>query len=93
MPIADLVDHRVIFLTTRLVDAIVLIEPRDDSVRRDRIHVELVDVVELRRFGFRGASHTAELLIEPEVILNRDRRERLGLAVDLNALLRFDSLM
>ena len=55
--------------------------------------VELVDVVELVRFGFGRAGHARELLVEPEVILNRDRREGLRFAVDLHAFLRFDRLV
>ena len=37
--------------------------------------------------------HAGELVIEPEVILNRDRGERLRLAIDLHAFLRFDRLV
>ncbi len=34
-----------------------------------------------------------ELLVEAEVVLNRDRGERLGLAVDLHAFLGFHGLV
>ncbi len=63
------------------------------AVRRDDVHVQLVDVVELGGLGFRGAGHAGELLVEAEVILNRDRRERLRLAIDLHAFLGFHRLV
>ena len=66
---------------------------RHRPVRRDHVDVEFVDVVELGGFGFRGAGHAGELLIEPEIILDRDRRERLRLAIDLHAFLRFHRLV
>ncbi len=45
------------------------------------------------RFGLGRAGHARELLIKPEIILNGDRRERLRLAIDLDAFLRFHRLM
>ena len=55
--------------------------------------VELVDVVELCGFRLGGAGHARQLLVKAEVILNRDRRQRLRFAIDLNAFLRFDRLV
>ena len=49
--------------------------------------------MELIRFGLGRAGHAGELLIKPEIILNRDRGQRLRLAIDLHAFLRFDRLM
>src|SRR5437016_3669761 len=56
-------------------------------VGRDRHHVELVDLPELVRLGHRGAGHPGELLVEAEVILQRDRGEGLRLLLDLHAVL------
>ena len=93
MAILDLVNDCVEFLAARLVDAVVVILARDRSIRRDDEHVEFVDVVKLVRFGLRGAGHAGELVIKPEIILNRDRGERLRFAIDLHAFLGFDGLM
>ena len=93
MAILDLVDDRVVFLAARLVDAVVRILAGDRPVRRDDVDVEFVDVVELGGFRLRGAGHARQLLIEPEIILDRDRRERLRLAIDLHAFLRLDRLV
>jgi hypothetical protein len=49
--------------------------------------------VELVGLGLRRAGHAGELLVKPEIILDRDRRQRLRLAVDLHALLRLDRLV
>ena len=69
------------------------IDARDRPVRRDDGDVEFVDVVELVRFGLRRAGHAGELLVKPEIILDRDRGERLRLAIDLHAFLRLDGLV
>ena len=89
----DFVDHRVVFFAPRLVDAIVGILARDRPVRRNHVHVELVNVVKLGRLGLGGAGHAGEFLIKPEIILNRDRRQGLRFAIDLHAFLGFDRLM
>ena len=57
------------------------------------LHVQFVNVVKLGRFGFGGAGHAGELLVKPEIILNRDRRQGLRLAIDLHAFLGFDRLV
>ena len=49
--------------------------------------------MELGRFGFGRAGHAGELLVKPEIILNRDRGERLRFAFDLDAFLGFDRLV
>ncbi len=49
--------------------------------------------MELVRLGLGGAGHAGELEVKAEVILDRDRRKRLRLAVDLHAFLRLDGLM
>ena len=55
--------------------------------------LKLVDVVELVGLGLRRARHARELLVEAEIILDRDRRQRLRFAVDLHAFLGLDRLV
>ena len=62
-------------------------------MRRDRDDLEVVDLVELLGLGHRGAGHARELVVQPEVVLERDRREGPGLALDAQALLRLDRLV
>ena len=54
---------------------------------------EVVDLDELLLLRLRRAGHAAELLVEAEVVLQRDRRERLVLFLDPDALLRLDRLV
>ncbi len=91
--IFDLVDDGIVFLTPRLVDAIVGIFALHWPVRRNDVDVELVNVVEFVRLGLGRASHTGELFIKPEIILNRNGGQRLRLAIDLHAFLCFNRLM
>ncbi len=55
--------------------------------------VKLIYVAELRRFGIGGTSHTGELLIHAEEVLEGDAGERLGFPLDFHAFLRFYGLM
>ena len=55
--------------------------------------VELVDLVELRGFGVGRTGHAGQLLVHAEVVLERDRRERLVLLLDGDAFLRLDRLV
>ena len=76
-----------------LEDEVVLVGARDGDVRRDLDDVEVVDLDELLLLGLRGAGHPGELLVEAEVVLQRDRRERDVLLADRDALLRLDRLV
>ena len=49
--------------------------------------------MELGGLGVGGAGHAGELLVEPEVVLEGDRREGLVLALDLDVLLGLDRLV
>ena len=54
-------------------------------VGRDGDDVELVDLPELVGLGHGRAGHARELLVELEEVLQRDRRQRLRLFLDLDA--------
>ena len=62
-------------------------------VGRDADDLELVDLVELLRLGHRRAGHAGELVVQPEVVLERDRGHRHALALDAQALLGLDRLV
>src|SRR5579884_2867817 len=89
----DLFHHGVELLPLALVDDVRVVRAPHGLVRRDHDHVELVDVLELDGLGVRGPGHPRELLVHAEVVLDRDRREREVLALDLHALLRLDRLV
>ena len=55
--------------------------------------VELVDLGEFVGLGRRRAGHAGELLVEAEIILERDRGERHVLGLDRHAFLGFERLM
>src|SRR6266566_3070382 len=89
----DLVHDRVVLLLARLVDEIVLVHPADRPVRRNDDDLELVDLVELGLFGLGGARHPGKLLVHAEVVLDRDRRERLRLLAHRHAFFRLHRLV
>ena len=76
-----------------LVDLIVAIGADHRAVRRDLDDRQVVDLHELGGLGQRRAGHAGELVVEAEVVLQRDRRERLVLLLDPHALLGLDRLV
>ena len=76
-----------------LVDLVVVVLADHRDVGRDVDHRHLVDLHELLRLGQRGAGHPGELVVEAEVVLERDRRQGLVLLADRDALLGLDRLV
>ena len=89
----DVLEHGGELRFDGLEDVVVLVEAGDRRVRRDLDDVEVVDLDELLLLGLRRARHARELLVEAEVVLERDRRERDVLLADPDALLRLDRLV
>ena len=63
------------------------------AVGRDGHDLELVDLVELLGLGHRRAGHAGQLVVQAEVVLERDRGEGHALALDAQALLGLDRLV
>ena len=76
-----------------LVDLVVAVVADHRHVGRDLDHRQLVDLHELGRLGQRRAGHARELVVHAEVVLERDRGERLVLLLDAHALLGLDGLV
>ena len=89
----DLVRHGLPLAVLGLVDLVVVVGADHRLVGRDVDHRQLVDLDELVRLGERRAGHAGELVVHAEVVLERDRRERLVLLADAHALLRLDRLV
>ena len=91
--ILDVIDDGVDLFLERPEHEIVLVPANHREMRRNHHRFEVIDLLELERLGVRRAGHAGEPLIHPEVILKRDRRQRLVLALDRNAFLGFDRLV
>ena len=89
----DLADDGVPLAVLGLVDLIVLVVADHRRVGRDLHDLELVDLHELGRLGDGGTGHARELVVLAEVVLERDRGERLVLLLDAHALLGLDGLV
>ena len=89
----DVGEHRLVLLDLGLVDLVEPVGADHRHVGRDHHDLEVVDLLELVGLGVGGAGHAGELLVEAEVVLERDRGERLVLALDLDPLLRLDRLV
>ena len=91
--VGDVVDHGVVLRRLGLVDHVGVVGAARVLVGGDGHHPELVRLAELRRLGRRRASHPGQLAVEPEVVLQRDRGQRLVLGLDLDVLLGLDGLV
>src|SRR5215207_6098577 len=89
----DLAHDRCPLAVLRLEDLVVAIGADHRLVGRDLHDRQLVDLHELVRLGQRRAGHAGELRVHAEVVLERDRGERLVLLLDADALLRLDRLV
>ena len=93
VPRDDLVQDGGPLAVLGLVDLIVAVVPDHRHVGRDLDHRELVDLHELGGLGDRRARHPGQLVVHPEVVLERDRGQRLVLLLDPHALLGLDRLV
>ena len=89
----DLVRRGEVLLLLRAINHVGVLDAQQLLIGGDDDHFELVNLVELRSFRFRRTGHAGQLLVHAEVILEGHRGERLILALDLHAFLRFDGLV
>ena len=75
------------------VDHVLILLADQRPIGRDDGDIEIVDLLELGRFGFRRTGHAGELLVHAEVVLEGDGGEGLVLALDLDVFLGFDGLV
>ena len=89
----DLVDHRVELGLLVAEHEVRLVVADHVAVGRDGHDFELVDLVEFLGLGHGRTGHAGELVVQAEVVLERDRGEGHALALDAQALLRLDGLV
>jgi hypothetical protein len=89
----DLIRGGEVFFFFSAVNDVGILNAKQRAVGRNDDDFQPVNLVELWRFGFRCAGHARQLLVHAEIILKRDRGERLVLALDLDVFLGFDGLV
>ena len=89
----DLVDEGVELALLVAVDEVGVVVADHRPVGGDGHDLELVDLVELLGLGHRRAGHAGQLVVEPEEVLEGDRGEGDGLALDAQPLLGLDRLV
>ena len=89
----DLVNDRVPFFGQCPVDDVGRVLADHRLIGRDHDHVEPVNRTEFFGLGLGSTGHAAELLVHTKVVLQRDGRQRLIFAFDLDALFGLNSLM
>ena len=91
--LGDLAHDRRPLAVLGLEDLVVAVVADHRPVRRDLDDRQLVDLHELVGLGDGRAGHARELVVHAEVVLQRDRGERLVLLLDPDALLRLHRLV
>ena len=93
VPGSYVVGNSVVFRCFGLENQINFVFANQRQVRRNLDHVQSVGGVKFGGLGLGRTGHTSEFLVQPEVVLQRDRGERLILFLDLHAFFGFDRLM
>ena len=91
--LADVLDDRLVLVLLRQVDEVGRVVADHRPVRRDHDDLEAVDLLELEGFGVGRAGHAGQLRVHAEVVLERDRGDRLVLLAHAHAFLGFDGLV
>jgi hypothetical protein len=91
--VVDVLEDRIELVLRRQVHEIRVVLADHRPVRRDHRDFQAIDGLELERLGVGGAGHARQLRVHAEVILERDRGDRLVLLAHAHAFLRFDRLM
>lgn len=94
VPLHHVVDDGVELGFLGLVDQVAVVDADHRPVGGgDRDDAEVVDLVQLGGLGLGGTRHARQLVVETEVVLERDRGEGLVLGLDLDLLLGLDRLV
>ncbi len=91
--VVDVLDDRVELVLRRQVDEVGVVRANHRPVRRDHRDFQSVDRLEFEGLGVRRARHARELRVHAEVVLERDRGDRLVLLAHPHAFLRLDRLV
>ena len=89
----DRLNHGIELFPACLEHDVIQINTYIRFIRRDHHDGEAVNFVELGGFRLRRARHPRELIIHPEIILNRNRSVSLGLFFDGAVLFGFNRLV
>src|SRR5262245_14380640 len=93
MKLFDLFSYGIPFFSFSPIYDVVVIIADHRTIGRNDGNVKLVNVPEFGCFGFRCTGHPGQLGVQPEVVLQRDRRQGLVLRLYFNPLFGFHGLM
>ena len=93
LAVFDQSENGAILFPRRPIDLVVVVEAHHRHVGGNFQNLEIVDVQEFVGLGRRRAGHSAELLIHAEIVLERDRSQRLVFRLDRLPLLGLKRLV
>ena len=89
----DVVGYCFVLFFLGAEDHVGIFKPAHQHVSGDDHNLELVNLFEFGCFGFRCARHATQLFVEAEVVLERNRGQRLVFLADVDAFLGLDGLV
>ena len=93
MALLNVVGNGVVLSLNGAVDQVLVVHALHGSVGRNDLNGQLVDLAELGVLGECRTGHTGELVIQAEVVLQGDGRQRLVLLAHEHALFGLDGLV
>ncbi len=93
MALDNLLDYGAVLADIVFIHDVGVVNPDNGLIRRNLDNIEPVYRVKLLRFGRGSTSHTGELAVETEVILEGYGRKGLVLLLDIDVLLGLNRLM
>ena len=89
----DIGDRSLVLFARSLVHAVKLVFPPTGPVRRNDHRFQAVDFLKFVGFGIGRTSHAGQLVVQAEVVLERDGGQRLVFGLNLHPFLGFHGLV
>ena len=91
--VLDVRGDRIDLFLERTEDLVILVLAHHRLVGRNDHGFQVIYLLELERFGVGRAGHAGQLPVHAEIVLERDRSQRLVLALDVDTFLGLDRLV
>ena len=89
----NFIDHSIVFFALGAINKVIKINAAHRFMCRNSYHIEFVNLMKLFCLCLSRTRHACQPIVEPEIILKRNRRHSLCIAFNFHLFFRFNSLM